>query len=392
MSKSNSSNKLRDKALETDLSRRQLLSRVKRVVVKVGSSILASVESGLNMGAVEQLVRDVWGLRRQGYEVLLVSSGAGLAGMQRLGLREKPQDIPLRQAAAAIGQSQLMWVYEKFFGQYEQKVAQLLLTHDDLSNRRRYLNARNTLAALLSYQVIPIINENDTVMVEELKLGDNDNLSALVASLSEADLLVILSDIEGLCTADPHKSEGAQLIPLVSNITPEIEKLAGGSKDSISSGGMVTKLQAVNKAASFGVPTVIACGRVENVLSRIMQGEEVGTLFLPRQSRLAARKHWIAHALKPKGRLLLDDGARQAIVSRGKSLLPSGITQVEGSFEVGDAVSCIDLAGNEFARGLVNYQAHEVDSLKGKRSSEIENILGYKYYDEIIHRNDLVLL
>lgn len=392
MNKSNSFSNIDGLGKNGAVARKNLIAGVKRLVVKVGSSLLASVESGLNMEAIECLTRDISNLRGQEYEVLLVSSGAILAGMQRLGLQERPKSIPLRQAAAAIGQSQLMWVYEKFFSQHGQKVAQVLLTHDDLSNRRRYLNAHNTLASLLSYQVVPIINENDTVVVEELKLGDNDNLSALVASLVEADLLIILSDIEGLCTADPYKSECAELIPVVDNVTPEIERIAGGSKDSTSRGGMVTKLQAVNKAASYGVPTVIACGQHENILSRIMRGEDVGTLFLPRQSRLASRKHWIAYALKPKGKLIVDDGAKKAILEKGKSLLPSGIKLVEGRFETGDAVSCLDIAGVEFARGLVNYQATEVDLIKGKRTSEIEKVLGYKYFDEVIHRNDLVLL
>ena len=375
------------------IDRRSLLSGVKRVVVKVGSSVLASLDSGLDVRAVGRLVAQMAELHERGYELLLVSSGAVLAGMQRLGLREKPRDIPLRQAAAAIGQSRLMWLYEKLFGRQGCKVAQVLLTHDDLSNRRRYLNARNTLAVLLSHRVLPIVNENDTVVVEELKLGDNDNLSALVASLSEAELLVILSDIEGLCTADPHKDEKARLIPLVRNITPRIERLAGAaSKDSLGSGGMITKLQAVSKAASFGIPTVIACARLENVLSRIVAGEEVGTLFLARSSRLASRKHWIAHALKPKGRLYLDAGAKEAILRQGRSLLASGIKGVEGGFERGEAVSCLGPQGEEFARGLVNYQAREIELIKGRRSKEIEAVLGYKYFDEIIHRDDLVLL
>ncbi|MBI5788076.1 MAG: glutamate 5-kinase [Candidatus Schekmanbacteria bacterium] len=377
---------------KTAIDRKKLAAGIKRLVVKVGSNLLASVENGLNLETIEHLALELSGLWQQGYEVLLVSSGATLAGMQSLGLSEKPKTIPARQAAAAIGQSRLMWVYEQSFKKHNQMVAQVLLTQDDLSSRHRFLNARNTLDTLLSYKVLPIINENDTVAVEELKVGDNDNLSALVTSLCEADLLVILSDIDGLYTADPYLNADACLIPLVDCVTSEIEKLASGSKDSQSTGGMITKLQAAGKAASFGVPTIITSGRIPNVLTRIMQGEELGTLFLACESRLAARKHWIAYALKPHGRLVLDDGAKHVIINKGKSLLPSGIKAVEGNFEAGDAVSCVDVSGKEFARGLVNYHAQELEQIKGHRTGEIEKILGYKYYDEVIHRNDLVLL
>jgi len=372
--------------------RKKLLEGAKRLVIKIGSNVLASLESGLDLEVMENLVQDIVDLRRKGYEMVIVSSGAILAGTTKLGLKGRPTDIPLKQAVAAVGQTSLMWAYEKLFSQQGQQVAQVLLTRDDLSNRRRYLNARHTLFTLLHYGVVPIINENDTVMVEEIKLGDNDTLSALVTSLVEADLLIILSDIEGLCTHDPYRNKEAKLISIVEQITPEIEQLADKTRSQAGTGGMLTKIKAAQKAACFGVPTVIAQGRKVGVLSQIMQAQEVGTLFLPRKERLCSRKQWIAHALRPLGKIIVDAGAQKALIQQGKSLLPSGIVRVEGKFGIGDAVSCLGPEGKEFARGLTNYGAPEVEQIRGRRSQEIEKILGYKYYDEVIHRDNLVLL
>jgi glutamate 5-kinase len=382
---------------QSNISRKQILQDVKRVVVKIGSRVLASLESGLDLKVMNTLAQDMLKLRQQGHEVIIVSSGAVLAGRTKLGPGFGKgfglgfDSVAFRQAAAAVGQTSLMRHYEKIFGQEKVQVAQLLLTHDDIGNRRRYLNARNTIFTLLRHAVVPIINENDTVVVEEIKLGDNDNLSALVTSLAEADLLIILSDVDGLCSTDPSRDDQACLIGVVEQITPEIEQLAGKGRK-LGIGGMVTKLQAAQKVVSFGVPVVIANGRRPGILGQIMQGDEVGTLFLPRQKGLPSRKHWIAHALKPKGKIVVDDGAKRALVENGKSLLPSGILRVEGRFGVGDMVSCTGLDGAEIARGLTNYHSHEIEQIQGRKTHEIKSILSYKSYDEVIHRDNLVLV
>ena len=322
----------------------------------------------------------------------MVSSGAIAAGLKELNLPEVPKSIPHRQAAAAIGQSYLIWVYEKFFSQRNQKVAQILLTHDDLSNRRRYLNARNTLFTLLRYRVIPIINENDTVAVEEIQFGDNDNLSALVTNMVEADLLLILSDVDGFYTADPRSDPQTTLLLQVDKITSAIEAMAQPSQSPTGRGGMITKIQAAKKAGVSGAMTIIANGKLPGVILGVLAGEEIGTLFLPQKDRLASRKHWIAYTLKPKGEVVVDDGAREALIRNGKSLLPKGIVEIRGKFAPGDAVTCLDVKEKEFARGIVNYSSEELKAIKGCYSKEIEEILGYKFYDEVIHRDNLVLL
>ncbi len=372
--------------------RKKVLDKARRIVVKVGSSILASVEKGLHYEAFSHLTREISGLKRQGYEIVLVSSGAIAAGMEKLGYKTRPQSITQKQATAAVGQSRLIHVYENYFSRYQQMVAQVLLTHDDLSHRRRFLNARNTLLALLELGIIPIINENDTVVVDEIKVGDNDNLSALVTNLIEADLLIILTDIEGICDQDPRSHRDAKCISLIEDIDADMEGAIGETKSQMSVGGMVSKIQAARKASRFGIPTVVACGTKKEVLRQILKGKEIGTLILPKIRTLSSRKHWIAFNLKPKGDLLVDDGAKKAIVQKGKSLLPSGVLEARGSFDRGDAVSCIGLRGKEFARGLVNYSLQELEKVKGRRTAEIEKILGYKYSDEIIHRDDLVVL
>lgn len=323
---------------------------------------------------------------------MLVSSGAIAAGIKELNLPEVPKNIPQKQAAAAIGQSHLIWVYEKFFGQRNQKVAQILLTHDDLSNRRRYLNARNTLFTLLRYRVVPIINENDTVAIEEIQFGDNDTLSALVTNMVEADLLLILSDVDGFYTADPRRDRQASLLSQVDKITPAIEAIAQPSLSLTGRGGMISKIQAAKKAGASGAMTIIANGKHPEIIKRVLAGEEVGTLFLPQKSRLTSRKHWIAYTLKPKGDIVVDDGARDALIRNGKSLLPKGILGIKGKFGPGDAVTCIDAKGQGLARGIVNYSSEELKAIKGCYTTEIEKILGYKFYDEVIHRDNLVLL
>jgi glutamate 5-kinase len=372
--------------------RKKTFEKTRRIVVKVGSSILASIERGLHHEVFSQLAREISELKRQGYEIVLVSSGAIAAGMEKLGYKTRPQSVTQKQATAAVGQSRLMNIYESCFSRHQQMVAQILLTHDDLSHRRRFLNARNTLLTLLGLGIIPIINENDTVVVDEIKVGDNDNLSALVTNLIEADLLIILTNIDGLCDGDPRLNPNARCIPLVEDIDVDMGKIAGGTKSTMSVGGMVSKIQAAKKASRFGIPTVIASGTRKEVLHQILRGKEIGTLILPKATTLSSRKHWIAFNLNPKGDIIVDDGAKRALVQRGKSLLPSGVVKVRGEFDRGDSVSCLGPRGKEFARGLVNYSISELERIKGLKTEQIEKVLGYKYSDEVIHRDDLVVL
>ena len=370
--------------------RKEIIGNVRRAVVKVGSSLLVSLGTGLNKEFISRLGGELAGLKKRGIEVIMVSSGAIAAGMERLGLTQRPKAIAELQAAAAIGQSRLMHVYEEAFIPWGIAVAQVLLTRDDLRDRKRYLNARNTLLQLLDLGIIPIINENDSVVVEEIKFGDNDLLAALVTSLVDADLLLILTDAPGLCNGDPR--HGGELISLVNRVTKEVEAMAQGSQTEVGTGGMTSKVGAAKLVARCGVSTVVAGCADSQALARIFAGETHGTLFLPGGSRLKGRKQWIGLTLRPKGRLTLDSGAHEAIIKGGKSLLPSGITAVEGNFGRGDAVSCLDPRKKEFARGLVNYDAHELKQIMRKQSSQIERILGYKYTDEVIHRDNLVIL
>ena len=372
--------------------RKQRIGEARRIVVKVGSSILASVEKGLHQDVFSRLAKEISELKRQGYEIILVSSGAIAAGMEKLGYRSRPQTITQKQATAAIGQSRLMNIYETHFSRHQQMVAQILLTREDLSHRRRFLNARNTLMALLQLGIVPIINENDTVVVDEIKVGDNDNLSALITNLIEADLLIILTDIDGLCDADPRVNPHARCIPLVEDIDADLGGIVRDTNGAWNVGGMVSKIEAARKASRFGIPTVIACGTRKDILRQILKGKEIGTFILPKGEALSSRKHWIAFNLKPQGEVAVDDGAKKAIVQKGKSLLPSGILEVEGSFNRGDLVSCLGPHGKEFARGLVNYSASELKKIRGLRSQQIEKTLGYKYSDEVIHRDNLVVL
>jgi len=372
--------------------RKKVLEKVRRIVVKVGSSILASVEEGLHYEVFSRLTKEISDLKRQGYEIVLVSSGAIAAGMEKLGYKTRPQAITQKQATAAVGQTRLMNIYENYFSRYQQMVAQVLLTHDDLSHRHRFLNARNTLLTLLELGIIPIINENDTVVVDEIKVGDNDNLSALITNLIAADLLIILTDIEGLCDADPRVNSTARCIPLVEDVDVDMKGIVGETQSEMSVGGMISKIQAAKKASRFGIPTVVARGTREGVLHQILKGKEIGTLILSKGEALSSRKHWIAFNPKPKGDVMVDDGAKKAIVQKGKSLLPSGVIKIRGTFDRGDLVTCLGPRGKEFARGLVNYSATELEKIKGLRSNQIESTLGYKYSDEVIHRDDLVVL
>lgn len=365
---------------------------MKRIVIKIGSNILADRIEGLDKERIASLSKDISDIHNKGYEVVIVSSGAIAAGMKKLGLKEKPSDIKLKQAAAAAGQSSLMWAYERSFAHHGKNVAQILLTRDDLSDRKRYINSKNTLLALLAHNVIPIINENDTVSTDEIKFGDNDNLAALVSGLIEAEMLIILSDVDGLYTEDPRQNPDAKLIKTVDKITPELEKIAGGAGSIVGTGGMYSKLLAAKRAVKYGITVNIISGKKSGLLQSVLRGERCGTLFLPLQKKLTSRKGWIAYASKSKGNIIIDDGAVGAIIEKGKSLLPSGIVGIEGVFDIGDTVSCVDLKGNRIAKGLTNYSSAEIEKIKGKKTSEIEGIIGYKYSDEVIHRDNMVVL
>jgi glutamate 5-kinase len=365
---------------------------MKRLVVKIGSNILAYGEEGLDTERISSIARDIAELHNTGYDIVLVSSGAIAAGMKKLALKEKPKDIKFKQAAAAIGQSSLMWAYERSFGDYGKKVAQVLLTRDDFSDRKKYINSKNTLLTLLSYKIIPIINENDTVATDEIRFGDNDYLASLVAGIIEAERLIILSDVDGFYTEDPKHNANATIIEYVDEITPELELKAGGAGSRVGTGGMYSKLLAAKRAVSHGIIVHIISGRKNGLLTSLLRGEHCGTMFKPKKEKLSSRKGWIAYGCRSKGSLVIDEGAVKALIQNGKSLLPSGIISVEGNFEIGDAVYCLDLKRNRIAKGLTNYSSSEIEKIKGKKTSEIEKILGYKYSDEAIHRDNLVLI
>jgi len=373
--------------------RKTLFAKAKRVVIKVGSAVLTGSGEGLDQQRIEQLAGEISAIMDRGSEVILVSSGAIAAGLAKLGLKKtKGMPLPLKQAAAAVGQSGLMWMYEKTFGGHGKKVAQVLLTREDLSNRTRFLNARNTLQTLLEYGVIPIINENDTVAVDEIKFGDNDNLSGMVVHLADADLLVILSDIDGLYTSDPRINPSAELIPLVEKITGELERGAGDAQTVVGTGGMRSKIMTAKKVGAYGVPMVIVNGRKHGSLQSLFEGKDIGTLFLPKEERNRSRQHWIAYSACSAGGVVVDDGGREALVNKGKSLLPGGVVRIEGTFKAGDCVNCSDNRGNVFARGLTKYSSADLEKIKGLKTSQIAAVLGHKDYDEVIHRDDLVIL
>ncbi|GJL62354.1 MAG: glutamate 5-kinase [Nitrospirales bacterium] len=372
--------------------RDQLLTQTKRLVVKIGSSLVASRDDGLRIAQIVSIANDLAQIHASNRQVVVVSSGAIVAGIHPLGLKAYPKSIPLKQAAAAVGQSRLIRAYEKSFEKTGDKVAQILLTHQDLADRKRFLNARHTLTSLLKYGVIPIINENDTVSVDEIRFGDNDNLAGQVAHLVDADLLVILSDVDGLYTADPRQNPSATLIPLVEKFTKSIEQTAGLSRSQESRGGMVTKIQAAKHVARFGVSTLLLNGEIQGLLPSVLQGSSGGTFFLPHISPLNSRKQWIAFTLRSKGLLQLDQGAVEALQQRGKSLLPSGILDVKGHFNAGDPITCTDEKGQEFAKGLVNYSSHILQQIKGQNTRDIQKLFGTREYEEVVHRDNLVIL
>ncbi len=368
-----------------------LLGQARRWVIKIGSALITNDGAGLDHPALQDWADQIAQLREQGREVVLVSSGAVAEGMTRLGWKKRPSAIHELQAAAAVGQMGLVQAYESCFRKHGLHSAQILLTHDDMSNRERYLNARSSLRTLLGLGVIPVVNENDTVAIDEIRLGDNDTLAALVANLIDADALMLLTDQPGLFDSDPRANPNARLITQANSKDPKLLQAAGESASQLSLGGMRTKVLAARRAAASGTHTIIAAGREPKVITRIAAGEHLGTRILAECKPVAARKQWIASQMKPKGKLVLDEGARQAISHRA-SLLPVGILAVEGDFVRGDAVRCVDPEGNPIACGLVNYSHTEVAKIIGKPSAQIESTLGYIDEPELIHRDNLVLL
>jgi len=371
--------------------RQTLFDKAKRVVIKVGSAVLTD-GSGINGEVVDNLCRQLSFLHNSGREVILVTSGAVAAGKKRLSLPDNSKiGLKEKQALAAIGQSRLMQIYDKTFAGYRKKIGQILLTHSDLSDRDRYLNVRNTIFTLFHFGVIPIINENDTVSVEELRFGDNDTLGALIANLIEADMFICLTDVVGLYSGNPESQPDARPIYTVAEITSEVEEMAGNVKSALGTGGMRSKIRAAKMVAAGGGSSFIGPGREKNILEQLFSGEMIGTFFLPNKERMKSRKHWIAYVLRPKGSLVIDKGAERAMTKHGKSLLPVGIIEVTGSFGVGDSVQILNEQRKELAVGLINYSSVNANKIKGLSSEEIEHCLGFKDSDEIVHRDNCVL-
>ncbi len=363
----------------------------KLVVIKIGTSTLTDANGAIDREYIDSVASQAAHIKSNDIRVVIVTSGAIRAGMEMMKLTDKPKTIPEKQAAAAVGQSVLMRIYSDIFLKHELITGQVLLTRDDFSSRKRYLNIRNTLNMLLQYDVIPIINENDTVAVNEIRVGDNDNLAALVASSLQADMLILLSDVYGFYSSDPSKHEDAVLIPEVSKIDARIKSAAGEAGSLAGTGGMRTKIAAADISMNSGVKMIIAHGRLENVIQDIVYGKQIGTAFLPASECLCGRKRWIAFGAPVKGEIAVNDGAKAMIIGKGKSILAAGIIDVAGNFSCGDMVAITDIDGNKFARGFVNYNADEINKIKGRHSSEIEDILGHKDFDEVIHRDNLAL-
>lgn len=370
--------------------RLEILASAKIILIKIGSAVLTGTD-GIDLKIIEALTQEMCDLTRRGFSIVLVTSGAIASGKHRLNITGKLKSIPEKQAAAAIGQGRLMRIYSKAFEKNKLYVAQILLTLADLTDRQRYLNIRNTITKLMEWHITPIINENDTVAIDEIKFGDNDNLAAMIANIIDADLFINLTTTDGLYDCNPSQFKKAKRIPLVCEITDAIEAAATVETSNVGTGGMKSKIIAAKKVTSIGVPCVIAPGKRKKVLSDIMAGLEVGTLFLPQTSRLTSKKYWIYNTLRSRGWLTVDDGAKKALLDKGKSLLPSGIIGVEGDFTAGDPVNCVDGEGVLLAKGLVNYSAGDIRKIMGMKTSQIAAVLGYKDYDEVIHRDNLVI-
>ena len=371
-------------------NRKKKTEPIQRAVVKVGSNVLTA-QAGLNIGVIASISSQICQLLDKGYQIILVSSGAMASGMKKMGFPNRPEAIPKRQAISAIGQAGLIREWEKAFARCDRRVAQILLTSDDLTSRKRYLNARNTMNTLLEWQVVPIINENDTIMVEEIKLGDNDNLAAMIALLLDADIFINLTDIDGLYDKDPRVYPDARLIPRVATYSKSIEKYAGDIPGALGTGGMLSKIKAARKVTSSGIPMVIAQGYRPDILIRLVAGEAHGTFFVPRERKLNRKKCWIGYTVDPQGTLSIDAGAAKALLNNGKSLLPSGIVDVAGQFPVGAAVAVVTEGDQLIGNGLVNYNAEDIRTIMGLKTSQIKARLGQKTYDEVIHRDNLVI-
>lgn len=367
-------------------------SPYRRIVVKLGTSVLTAGTPHLSRPRLIELVRQCARLRGSGIDLILVSSGAMAAGKEQMGFPELPPSVPAKQMLSAVGQLALMGLYQQYFDIYDLRVGQMLLTRADLQIRRRYLNARDTLNAVLDHGILPIVNENDTVTAEEIRVGDNDNLSAMVATLAEADLLILLTDQPGLFTADPRQNPDAQLIAEVERIDDRVIAGAGGTSTGLGTGGMATKLQAAETATRSGAAVIIASGSLPDVLPRIAAGEQIGTRFTPSDSRLESRKRWLLAGYTASGHIIVDSGAARALVQNGSSLLPIGISAISGQFERGDTIGVRNSKGREIARGLVRYHADDIRRIQGRHSRDIEDLLGYEYGDAVIHRNDLIVL
>jgi len=359
-------------------------------VVKVGSNVLTA-DTGLNLDAIASISSQICRLLDQGIQIILVSSGAMASGMKKMGFPKRPEAIPKRQAISAVGQADLIREWEKAFDRFGYKVAQILLTSEDLTSRKRYLNARNTMNTLLEWRVVPVINENDTIMVEEIKLGDNDNLAAMIALLLDADIFFNLTDIDGLYDKDPRVHPDARLIPRVTTFSKSIEKFAGEIPGALGTGGMLSKIKAARKVTASGIPMVIAKGYRSDILTRLAAGEAHGTYFEPKQQKLNRKKCWIGFTVNTQGTLRIDAGAARALLNNGKSLLPSGIVDVEGQFPVGAAVAVMAEGDRLIGNGLVNYNAEDIRTIMGLKTSQIKGRLGQKTYDEVIHRDNLVV-
>jgi len=371
-------------------NRTKYVSNARRVVVKVGTSSITDGDFKVSVGKIKKIVGEVVGLRKKGIEVIIVSSGAIGAGVGLLELKSRPRDINVLQATAAVGQNELMKAYGKAFAKEKIKVAQLLLTRDDFQNRMRYLNIRNTLTTLIKMGVVPIINENDSVAVDEIRFGDNDNLAALVAANLGADLLIMLSSMDGIHTWDPSRSRRAEAIRVVEKIDSKIERLSGKSRGG-GVGGVASKISAAKAAVNSGVTTIVVDSAMDDILARVMKGDLVGTLFTPKK-KMESREHWILYSSKSKGKIIVDAGAKKALMGKCVSLLPSGVVRVEGSFKKGDPVSIVDERGREFARGIINYSTEDARKIAGSQSRDIEKILGKKSYKEIIYCGNLVFV
>ena len=379
-----------DKQTGLTEQRKALVKGVKKIVIKIGSAVLTD-NGVLHRPTITRLADDIAFLRKKGYQTVVVSSGAIASGVGKMGLSRKPVTIPQKQAVAAIGQGSLMYAYEEAFNSHQLLVAQLLLTREDLTNRQRYLNARNTLITLLEWGIIPIINENDTVAVDEIKFGDNDNLSALIAHLIDSDLLIVLTDTEGLYDRDPREDPQARLIPVVEQVDSQVLEYTSKYSGQWGLGGMRSKIMAARKVTAGGISVIVASGRKEGVLQEIIKGKPLGTLFLPQKATLSRKKHWIAFTLKHKGDIIIDEGAKQAVLEKGKSLLPSGVVEVQGRFGIGACVRLVDQKARLIGKGLANYSSSDIIKIRGLKTSEIEKKLEFKHSDEVIHRDNMVI-